>query len=340
MSKIKIFLISLAIIFASAGVFVVVSFVRVQSCIDKDFGQAGAAKEFIITPGEKVKEISERLKDENLISSAFCFQIYVWQKNAGGKIQAGEYEIPTGINIPQVFDMLVGGKINPDDVWITIPEGFNSQQIVAKFQISNFKFQNNFKNLISNASKELSSNFWFLSEGKSLEGYLFPDTYKFDKDVAAEDIIEKMLSNFAKKVDPLRGKIENNKMNLYEIVTLASVVEKEVASSDDMRIVAGIFLKRMEIGMPLQSDATVNYVTQKGDPTPLYKDLEIDSPYNTYKYKGLPAGPICNPGLNAIEAVLNPQKTDYLYFLTPVDQPTVFSKTFAEHQASSRKWLK
>lgn len=343
MPKIKFFLITLIAIIAfiiGAGVF----FVKIKNSIYNNFGQRGAKKTFVIESGEGAKNIGDRLEKEGLISSAFGFQIYVWQKNAGSKIKAGEYEIETGQNIPAIAEILVNGQIRSNDIWITIPEGFNLQQIAAKVQSSKFKVQiePDIENIINNSSQKIKRDYWFLADDrvKTLEGFLFPDTYKFSEDASAEDVVKKMLDNFSKKIAPLQNEIEAENKNIYDIITLASIVEKEVVSQEDMKIAAGIFLHRLEIGMLLQSDATVNYITQKGDPSPSYKDLETDSPYNTYKHAGLPPGPICNPGIKAIEAVLEPERTDYLYFLTPSGQPTVYSKTLEEHEMNKRKWLK
>jgi len=356
MSKFKIFLISTCVILCGFGILGFGIFLRVRGAIYNDFGTPGTVKEFIIASGENVKSISEQLEDDKIISSAFAFQIYTWTKNAGTKIQAGEYEISLGENIPYVLNLLTEGKVRDDSVQITIPEGFNVQQInerIMNYELSQPEAgppraeikSENLLSIINNPNSSLRSKYWFLKKDKdnnpkSLEGYLFPDTYKFSKDASAEDVIGKMLDNFKRKIEPLKSQISASDMTLHEIITLASIVEKEVASQEDMKIVAGLFLHRLRIGMLLQSDATINFVTQKGNPSPLYSDLEVDSPYNTYKHAGLTPGPICNPGFNAIEAVLNPTDTDYLYFLTPVDRPTVFSRTFAEHEASKRRWLK
>jgi len=334
-------------------------FLHIRGAIYNDFGAPNAVQEFIIASGENVKNISERLESDEIISSSFAFQVYVWMKNAGTKIQAGEYEISLGENIPYVLNLLTEGRVRDDSVSITIPEGFSAQQIAER--IKNYELRikpasglvsqraeitnQKLSNIIDNPDSILRNKYWFLEKDKdknpkTLEGYLFPDTYKFDVDANAEDVVGKMLNNFEKKIEPLKSQILESDMTLHEIVTIASIVEKEVASQEDMKIVAGLFLHRLEIGMPLQSDATINFITQKGNPSPLYKDLEVESPYNTYKYGGLPPGPICNPGFNAIEAVLNPTDTDYLYFLTPENKPTVFSKTLAEHEANARKWLR
>ncbi|MFA7663080.1 MAG: endolytic transglycosylase MltG, partial [Patescibacteria group bacterium] len=172
-------------------------------------------------------------------------------------------------------------------------------------------------------------------------GYIFPDTYHITTTATAEEIMDKALSNFGNKLTPeLRAEIKAQGKTIYEIITLASIVENEVAKAEDMKIVAGIFWNRLDIGMGLQSDATINYITSGKTTRPTADDLKIDSPYNTYKYRGLPPGPIANPGIASIEAVINPTKTDYLYFLTTPDKQTIFSKTFEEHVAAKNKYLK
>ncbi len=344
--KLKIFLISTGIILCGFGIVMFGGFLHIRKTIYGSFGEEGVIKEFVIKSGENVKNISGRLERDKIISSSFSFQIYVWMEKAGTKIQAGEYEISLGKNIPYILNLLIEGKVKDNSAQITIPEGFNSWQIAER--IENMKLSiknNNVLNIINVPSVILRDEYWFLKKDennnpKNLEGYLFPDTYKFNEDASAEDVVKKMLNNFENKIEPLKSGILVSDMTLHEIITLASIVEKEVASQEDMKIVAGLFLRRLKIGMFLQSDATINFITQKGSPSPLYKDLEVESPYNTYKYGGLPPGPICNPGFNAIEAVLDPTDTDYLYFLTPEGKPTVFSRTLAEHEANARKWLR
>ncbi len=190
-------------------------------------------------------------------------------------------------------------------------------------------------------------------EKSDLEGFLFPDSYRFYQSALtlasstpveiSNTIIKKMLDNFVLKFTPeMQKQAEKQNLSVYKIITLASVLEKETGSSmAEKKTVAGIFYNRLRIGMPLQSDATVNYATKKDLPSPTEADTKIDSPYNTYKYPGLPAGPICNPSLNSIIAALEPEDTDYLYFLH--DQKTgqaYYAKTYEQHLANKYKYLK
>lgn len=184
------------------------------------------------------------------------------------------------------------------------------------------------------------------ANSKSLEGYLFPDTYRFTKNSTPEEVITKMLANFSARLDSLDvadAKTKYNGLSLPEIITLASIIEKEsggegattgeLSLQDERNLVASVFYNRMAIGQALESDATVNYATGKSSPGASLKDLEINSPYNTYKYPGLPPGPICNPSLGSIKAALQPAKSDYYYFLHKQPSGQVdFSRTFDEHR--------
>ena len=206
------------------------------------------------------------------------------------------------------------------------------------------------KNLIS--PKDFSDQFSFLSDKPKyygLEGYLFPDTYRIYTDATLEDIVIKMLENFNQKLTPqMRADIKKQGKTIYEIVTLASIIEKEAPiiyqlnnSNNDAKIISGIFWGRLKIGQALQSDATLSYIFNDNKPGHSGKELENSSPYNTYKFRGLPPGPICNPGILAIEAAIYPIETEYNYFLTPPDSKNVvYSVTYQEHLKNKYKYLK
>ncbi|MFA5023758.1 MAG: endolytic transglycosylase MltG [Patescibacteria group bacterium] len=198
---------------------------------------------------------------------------------------------------------------------------------------------------------DFSEQFSFLKdkpEYYGLEGYLFPDTYRVYATSTTREVVEKILANFDKKLtSTMRADIEKQGKTIYEIVTLASIIEKEAPlnyAADDnreARIISGIFWNRLKIGQALQSDATLSYIFGDNNPQHSGRELENDSLYNTYKYRGLPPGPICNPGLLAIEAAIYPLLTDYNYFLTPTDsREVIFSKTYTEHLQNKYKYLK
>ncbi len=226
----------------------------------------------------------------------------------------------------------------------TVIEGWDVDQIAEYYEKQDLFSQKDF----IKATQEFDSSAYPLitrPNSKSLEGYLFPDTYRFTKNSTPEEVITKMLENFSARVatlgieDPTE---KHNGLSLYEIIILASIIEKEsggegattgeLSLQDERNLVASVFYNRMAIGQGLESDATVNYVTGKSTPGVSLKDLEVDSPYNTYKYAGLPPGPICNPSLGSIKAALQPAKSDYFYFLHKQPSGQVdFSRTFQEH---------
>jgi len=170
---------------------------------------------------------------------------------------------------------------------------------------------------------------------------LFPDTYRVFRDASISDIVKKILDNFNQKLtSELRFEIKSQGKNIHQILTLASILEKEVSTDQDRKLVAGIFYKRLELGMPLQADSTVNYVTGKDSSRASAKDLEIDSPYNTYKYRGLPPGPISNPGISSILAAIYPSSNNYLYFLTTPDGQVIYNETHDQHVIDKAKYYR
>jgi UPF0755 protein len=193
--------------------------------------------------------------------------------------------------------------------------------------------------------EDYSKDFSFLKDkpkNKNLEGYLFPDTYRFFTDVSGEEVILKMLSNFDNKLAPkMREDISSQGKTIFEIITMASVIEKEVRSEKDMKIVSGIFWDRIKNGQALESCATLAYILGVNKPQYSYEDTRIKSPYNTYINRGLPAGPIANPGIKAIEAAIYPEYTGYNYFLTASETgETIFSRTYEEHLINKNKYIK
>ena len=179
----------------------------------------------------------------------------------------------------------------------------------------------------------------FIAKAKSLEGYLFPDTYIFQTNTGVYTVIEAMQANYNRKIATVEDKIKASGKTESDIIKMASIVEEEGRTTETRQIVAGILWKRLALSMPLQVDSSFKYINGKTTATLTTADLKIDSPYNTYLYKGLPPTPICNPGLDSIIAVLSPIKTDYLYFLTDKDGVMHYAKTFDEHVANKQKYL-
>ena len=276
---------------------------------------------FIVEQGQGSEEIAENLRTEGLISNKWAFFYYIWLEGKTKGLQAGEYSLTPSMSILEIAKKILEGDVIKDWIKVTIPEGWSIKKI-----------------------EERLATLGLIKPGEKLpqkeEGYLFPDTYYFYKEVTIEQIIEKMQDNFDRKVDEeLKKEIGKQEKTLNEIIILASIIQNEVILVKDMKIIAGIFYNRLEIGMALQSDATVNYVTGKGERRPSAQDIKIDSPYNTYIHRGLPPGSISNPGLDAIKAAIYPEDTDYLYFLNSLDGTTIFSKTLDEHNENKRKYF-
>lgn len=297
-------------------------------------------KTFVIQDGQGVNQISRELYNDNIIKSKFVFESWLWLNQEESKVIAGVYNIPANISIRQLAHLLIAGPQDKQES-ITLLEGWTRQMMadkLDKYGMSGDKFMS-----LTAKKTNWQNNYDFLDDAPanaSLEGYIFPDTYFVDTSTSEESFIKKTLNNFDRKLtDDLRQEIARQGKTIFEVVTLASIVEREVPISADKKIVADIFLKRLDAGIGLQSDATINYITGKGLERPSSDDLAIDSPYNTYKYRGLPPGPISNPGIDSIEAVVYPTLNDYYYFLTNDDDQVIYSTTYEEHLENKAKYL-
>ena len=210
----------------------------------------------------------------------------------------------------------------PNEITVTIPEGYTVKQIAEVFEKSNLFLKSEFLNL-----------------HQIDEGYLFPDTYKFFKNTTPQKVAEKMKNNFDIKTAEFLPELSRQKKSLKDIIIMASIIEKEVPNPQDRKIVSGILWKRIERGIGLQVDASLMYILGKTSAELTQDDLKINSPYNTYKYKGLPKVPISNPGKNAIEAAVFPQTSPYLFYLSDNDGITRYARNFEEHKNNKFKYL-
>ncbi len=291
-----------------------------------------------------INEVSKLLYEKDLIKSKFAYQAYGWFDQAAQKSKPGSYPLKSGMSYRQMARMIALGPAR-EEVQIKIIEGWSNESMgieLSKYNVSATDWLNevgsnkNGKAMAENWRR----NFFFLKvlpEKASLEGYLFPDTYRVWKDQLPPGLIAKQLFEFEKRATRIATEAQKQGRTLHEIVILASIIEKEVSDPKDRQMVAGIFMNRLKQSMRLQSDATVSYVTGSGRVRSTIEDTETDSPYNTYKYAGLPPGPICNPGDSALEAALNPGISDYLYFLTDEEGKTYYAKTLEEHKKNRAK---
>ncbi len=299
---------------------------------------------FIVSEGESFKTIANRLQERGIIKSAWWFRLDAKLAGLDDDIKAGQTTLTPGDRYADILGALLY-PAGESEISLTIPEGYTIAQIgeVVREKFPEITLEE--WNRVTGASSPFTANdFTFLASkpaGVDLEGYLFPDTYRFFKDANAEDIVRKMLQTMQSRIEALGEPTSQGVLlNLHDRLTLASIVEREVRSAETMRNVADIFYKRLDIGMALQSDATINYVTNGDDPSVSAEDLQTDSLYNTYKYPGLPPGPISNPGMNALRAVWNPAENPYYYFLTDAEGNIYYAKTHDEHVVNKAKYLK
>jgi len=297
-------------------------------------------KIFSVQKGEGTKEISANLKKQGLIKYGLLFRFYTLTIGKAEKLQAGNYSLSPSMTMAEITKKLATGDVIRQK--ITIIEGWDLKDIANYLEENGLGKAEEFLALV-NSGNDFAKDFAFLNDkpkNLSLEGYLFPDTYEIQEGATLQNVIGKILENFDQKLTPeLRQEIKNQNKTIFEIVTMASLIEKEVKTLPDKKLVAGILWKRLENNMPLQVDATVSYITGKNGKVTI-ADTQIDSPYNTYKYRGLPLGPISNPGLESITAAIYPESSSYWYYLSTPEGQTIFSKTLAEHEAARAKYLK
>lgn len=299
----KIILILLGLILALIISLVIYFYVSINSR-----GQ-GEEKDFVIKSGQSTREVAQNLQDQGIIASANVFTLYARLKS--GFIQVGVYKLSRQQNIKEILAILVEGKAS--EYLVTIPEGWRLTQIDEHL-----------------AEKKVIAAGELNKIASSNEGWLFPDTYRFLPKSPASEIRQMMLDNFQKKTAGLNPTRDN--------IILASIVEREAKFDDDRAKIAGVYLNRLEKGMKLEADPTVQYAkgSWKAITTADYRN--VISSYNTYLNSGLPPGPICNPGLKSIEAVLHPEKNGWLYFFHKSDGHAVFSATLQEHEENLKKY--
>lgn len=289
-----------------------------------------------IPKGASTSGIAKILKDSNLIKNELIFRIFAKYDEMDGKFKAGKYTLNNGMTQEEIMKKLVSGGIAKDSIIFTIPEGFELKQIAERLGDMGIADMKVFLELTSKVSN-FSSEFEFLKEvpeDLSLEGYLYPDTYEIYIDASEKDIIRKMLSRFDKLyTDEIKSKARELNLNLNQVVTLASIIEREGRAESEREIISGVFHNRLETGMMLQSCATVQYILGERKPVLSNADTLIESPYNTYINQGLPPGPIASPGIESIKAAVTPADVDYKYFVFNEDETGThtFSVTYEEH---------
>lgn len=297
-------------------------------------------KNVTIPKGSSVREIGQILEQQGLIRNGTLFAYYVKLKGIGAGLQAGEYQFQTGQSVEQMLQKMTEGDTVANTVRITIPEGWNVEQVAdalaKKGMINKQKF-------LQEINRGSFPEYPFVAAipqkaGRKyrLEGYLFPETYELKKGSTEREIIATMLAQFQKELKPeWTSKLKQRNMSLDDAVNLASIVEREVVVDKERPIVAGVYYNRLREGWLLQADATVQFILGKQRDRITYDDLKIKNPYNTYVYPGLPPGPIANPGRASLAAVVEPATHEYFFYVTKKDGSSehYFSRTLEEHLA-------
>lgn len=295
----------------------------------------------VVEPGQAVAGIFAELERERVIESAAAARIYMRLARPDATLQAGEYRFEPPVALPSVVDRLVRGDVLEHPV--TVIEGLTRQETAETLARQGFGDLERLRTLVDDPSlvRDLDP------EASSLEGYLFPDTYRFPRSATEEHIVRTMVETFRQRYRAARERADRSaagmaaQRTVREVVTLASIVEKEAGLDAERPLVAAVYHNRLEIGMALYADPTIIYALKQAgrwDGNLRRPDLKLDSPYNTYVHAGLPPGPICSPGVESLAAAMAPADAPYLYFVSKNDGSHVFARTLREHNANVERW--
>lgn len=334
-------------------VFVVVLAFVLLSSVGRQFGnapvnpKAGGTVRVDIPPGSSARAVAEELAKAGVLRSPTGFVAMTVLRGARDKLQAGTYEFSPRDSGAAILRRLIAGDTSPKDIGVTFPEGFTLKQVAERLDAQGIVKKDAF--LAAASADRFRGEFPFLQSAPaevSLEGYLFPDTYRFYKDSDPRAVVQRMLQRFREQLDVAQRETgaspggQHPAPSVHALVTMASIVEREVRSEDDRRLVAGVLWDRFRAGIGLEADATIHYVTGDWERPLAVKDLALDSPYNTRKYRGLPPGPIGNPGRVSLKAALKPEPSNFGYYLSAPDGRTIFSKTLDEHNRAKAEHLR
>ncbi len=323
------------LILAIVGVLIVGGGLGALYLIPNTFAQDDGTQVLVIEKGQTGSEIADMLFERGLIRSTQGFKLWLYLSGTNDKLQTGHYQIPNKVTVRELISLLQEGHV--ESIRVTIPEGYTVGDIAIVLE----------KNQIMKAKD-------FLAEAKTfvpypymkgtrpatypVEGFLFPSTYEIPVGATPREVIQMMADEMNRYLTPaVKKQIQAQHMSIHDFVTLASIVERESLFDADRPTIAGVFKKRLAHGIPLQSDATISYVLGYAKENVTIGDTQLQSPYNTYVSKGLPPGPIANPGKKSLDAVLHSENTDYLYFVADKEGHNHFSKTYEEHLAEVNK---
>jgi UPF0755 protein len=291
-----------------------------------------------VPAGVSVRTVEKILKQNGVLPKLTTFRLLIRLLGLSGQIKAGEYAFSPADPLPRIITRLVIAETLPIPVQtVTLPEGTSIYKMGLLLQKNGFINWQQFQGLVNEGiTAKLRERYWNIFKfvpSESLEGYLFPDTYQFYQTASAEMMAAVMVDRFDEVVMPFwHGAQKNTALTLHEILTLASIIEKEAKIPAERPVISSVFHNRLRVGMPLAADPTVKYALERPSKRVFYEQLDVQSPYNTYKRKGLPPGPICNPGLDSIKAAVYPAKTNFFFFVANADGSHQFSVDWQGHQ--------
>ncbi|PRR77017.1 putative aminodeoxychorismate lyase [Clostridium liquoris] len=322
----KIFIGSLILITLSV---LICGYLYYRAVVNHPFKAKGEEVEFIVNNGDSLYKVLNSIKEKNEIKNLSLIKAYIKRNNLDTNIKPGDYEIKSDITLKELISDLNKGIYNKNLVRVTIPEGYDIEKIAALLEEKNIIKKEEF---LQSCKEYPLPHYVKNTEYRkyNLEGYLFPDTYELSKGMKGKDIIGIMLNRFNRSINELRNKYSIDESKIDTIITVASMVEREAERNGERGKVSSVFYNRMKKGMKMESCATVLYALGKHKDKLYYNDLKTQSPYNTYIIKGLPPGPICSPGMSSIEAAINPDKTNYLYFVSYNDGTHFFTNNYSE----------
>lgn len=317
-------------------------YLRIRSgSIDEPAGDPNAVIEMEVAEGEPASVVVNQLVDAGVVHDSLLLRSYMRYRGLDLGVEAGMYNLDGGMTIRAIAEALQSAQ--PTGLTLTVYEGWRLEQIAGALDQGPYPIQ---AQAFLDAAHTPPPGYPFLEnlpEGASLEGFLFPDTYLLDPGSDAEELVTMMLDNFNQRVDvEMRDTFSAQELSLFEAVTLASIVERKAVLPEEQPLIASVFLNRLRLGMPLEADPTVQYALGGQEeswwkPGLTSQDLGVDSPYNTYRFTGLPPGPIANPGLSALQAIGQPEETTYYYFRAACDGSGthLFAETFEEHEQNA-----
>jgi UPF0755 protein len=318
------------IVLAASGLFF---FLEISNFAKEPFHTADHDRVFTIKPGQSLNLIAQNLEQQDIISNQTYFKLFTRFRKSEKKLQAGEYLLSASKTPEQILGILLKGRVK--QYKLTVPEGLNIKEVASLVEKSGFCNAMDFINLCHDTSFIISLGV----KTNTLEGYLFPDTYFFPRNTSCKDVAITMVKHFKSTfTNEWQKRAQKLDLSIHEIVTLASIIEKETGDASERPLISSVFHNRLKKNMRLESDPTVIYGIKDFDGNIKRKHLKMVTPYNTYQMKGLPVGPIANPGALSLKAALYPDQSEFIFFVSKKDTTHKFSKTIQEHNRAVRKY--